>query len=114
VSRIWSICLAVAILGGTALAWARPPEGITPDPELHGWFESLKLPGTRLSCCSEADCRPADYRMRENGYEAWLDDKWTAIPAHTVLVGQSNPLGRAVVCRTSTGTILCFVPASQT
>jgi hypothetical protein len=70
-----------AFLAGTALAWARPPEGVPLDPAMHEWYQSLKEPGTNYPCCSEADCRPAEYRMGANGYEALLDDKWVAVPA---------------------------------
>ncbi|HTW51955.1 MAG TPA: hypothetical protein VME45_08690 [Stellaceae bacterium] len=104
----------VALLLGAALASARPPEGAPADPALHDWFQSLKLPGTPFSCCSMADCRPTDYRLGQSGYEAFLDDKWVPVPQEKVLVGYSNPVGRAVVCRTPNGTILCFVPASET
>jgi len=104
-----------AFLAGSALAWARPPEGVPIDPTMHEWYESLKEPGTSFSCCSEADCRPAEYRLGGNGYEAWLDDKWVAVPPEKVLVGYTNPVGRAVVCRSpANGSILCFVPASET
>jgi hypothetical protein len=102
-------------LAGTALAWARPPAGVTPDPALHEWYESLKEPGTTWPCCSEADCRPTDYRMGATGYEVWVDQKWLTVPREKVLVGYANPVGRAVVCRSpANGSILCFVPAGET
>ena len=109
-----TILLVTALLFGAALAWAKPPEGIPFDPVLHDWYQSLRMPGTLFSCCSMADCRPADYRLTPSGYEALLDGKWTAVPQERVLVGYSNPVGRAVVCRSENGTILCFVPASET
>jgi hypothetical protein len=103
-----------ALLAGTALAWARPPEGIVIDPALHDWYESLREPGTNYPCCSIADCRPTDYRMSDNGYEAWLDEHWVKVPEGRVLTGQPNPVGDAVVCRSpASGAILCFVPASE-
>jgi hypothetical protein len=107
-----TISVLAALMLGVTLAWARPPDGTPVDPALHQWYESLKMPGTPFSCCSIADCRPADYRMGKNGYEAFLDDKWVPVPQEKVLVGYSNPVGRAVVCRTQSGTILCFVPAN--
>ena len=111
--RYRSFCLALSLVSGTALAWARPPDGA--DPALHGWFESLKQPGTGFSCCSMADCRPTDYRLGADGYEALLDDKWVRVPAERVLVGHTNPVGRAVVCRSpANGSILCFVPGNET
>jgi len=109
-----TISVIVALILGAALASAHPPEGVSVDPALHDWFQSLKMPGTPFSCCSIADCRPTEYRMSESGYEAFLDNKWIPVPQDKVLVGYSNPVGRAVVCRTANGTILCFVPASET
>ncbi|HTZ36927.1 MAG TPA: hypothetical protein VMB84_12920 [Stellaceae bacterium] len=113
-SRIPIASIVVGLLLGSALAWARPPEGAN-DPVLHAWFESLKQPGTNYSCCSIADCRPTEYRLSQTGYEAYLDDHWIAVPDDKVLTGQTNPTGRAVVCRSpANGSILCFVPASET
>ena len=98
-----------------ALAWARPPDGVPIDPALRDWYESLREPGTAYPCCSVADCRPTDYRMGDSGYEAWLDEQWVQVPDDRVLKNQPNPVGRAVVCRSPVnGSILCFVPASQT
>ena len=110
--RLGTLCLCCATFAGIVLARAAPPEGA--DPALHGWFESLKQPGTGLSCCSIADCRPTEYRLAGNGYEAWLDHRWVRVPEDRVL-RQPNPVGRAVVCRSpANGSILCFVPASET
>lgn len=109
-----TIPLAVALVLAAALAWAAPPDGVPFDPALHDWYQSLRMPGTPFSCCSVADCRPTDYRLGTNGYEALLDGKWVAVPQEKVLVGYTNPVGRAVVCRSPNGAILCFVPASET
>jgi hypothetical protein len=115
VSRIPFASFAGALLVGAALAWARPPEGVPIDPTLHDWYESLREPGTAYPCCSIADCRPTDYRMGGSGYEAWLDEQWIQVPDDRVLKNQPNPVGRAVVCRSPVnGSILCFVPASET
>jgi len=54
---------------GIAASDAAPPENA--DPALHGWFESLKQPGSGVSCCSIADCRPVEYRLVAEGYEAY-------------------------------------------
>ena len=107
---LWFACLAVL---GTAASDAAPPENA--DPALHGWFESLKQPGSGVSCCSIADCRPVEYRLVAGGYEAFLDAKWVHVPDDKVLHGLSNPVARGIVCRSPiSGTILCFVPASET
>jgi hypothetical protein len=113
VASIRSAVTVSALLAAVAPARAQPPENA--DPALHGWFESLKQPGTGYSCCSIADCRPADYRLRAGGYEAWLDWRWVRVPDERILRGRPNPVGRAVVCRSPVnGAILCFVPANET
>jgi hypothetical protein len=107
---LWFACLAAL---GAAASDAAPPENA--DPALHGWFESLKQPGSGVSCCSIADCRPVEYRLVAGGYEAFLDTKWVHVPDDKVLHGLSNPVARGIVCRSPiSGTILCFVPASET
>ena len=107
---LWLASLAVLGIGASDAA---PPENA--DPALHGWFESLKQPGSGVSCCSIADCRPVEYRLVSDGYEAYLDTKWVHVPDEKVLHGTSNPVARGIVCRSPiSGTILCFVPASET
>jgi hypothetical protein len=92
---------------------AAPPENA--GPALAPWFESLKQPGTGIPCCSIADCRPVEYRLATDGYEALLDARWVRVPDDKILRGMSNPLARGVVCRSPiSGTILCFVPANET
>ena len=104
-----------AVIAGTALAWARPPEGGPVDPALHDWYESLKEPGTNFPCCSIADCRPVDYKLDPGGYEALVETRWVRVPDDKILHGKPNPTGRGVLCRSPiSGTILCFVPASET
>jgi len=93
-------------------ACAQPPDGA--NPSLHGWYESLKQPGTGASCCSIADCRPVDYRLAGDGYEAFLNAQWIRVPDDKVLRGIGNPTQRGVLCRSPSGIILCFVPASET
>lgn len=110
-----AIWIVAVLMAGAALAWARPPEGVPIDPTLHDWYESLKEPGTTYPCCSIADCRPTEYRMGDVGYEAYLDNQWIRVPDDRVLKNQPNPVGHAVVCRSpANGSILCFVPASET
>jgi hypothetical protein len=105
--------LATVALLGIAASDAAPPENA--DPALHGWFESLKQPGSGVSCCSIADCRPVEYRLVADGYEAYLDTKWVHVPDDKVLHGTVNLVARGIVCRSPiSGTILCFVPASET
>lgn len=111
--RFLPVTAAILLALGIASAVARAPDNA--DPMLHGWFESLKQPGSGASCCSIADCRPVDYRMAENGYEAFIDAAWVPIPEKRVLHGEPNPTARAILCRSPlSGAILCFVPANET
>jgi hypothetical protein len=108
-------CLAVAVVALLAAATARAAPPQDSDPTLNGWIESLKQPGTGVSCCSVADCGPVDYRLASEGYEALLDARWVRVPDGRILRGISNPMARGVLCRSPiSGTILCFVPANET
>jgi len=92
--------------------WTAPPEHA--DPTLAPWFNSLRQPGTGVSCCSIADCRPVDYRGGPAGYEVWIENAWHKVPADKVLDGKDNPVGRAVVCYTPALGIMCFVRGTET
>jgi hypothetical protein len=106
------IIAAASFLLVAIIAQARPPADA--DPALAPWFEGLQQPGTGISCCSIADCRPTDSRTAGDHYEAWIDNKWVAVPPEKVLPRSDNPMGRAVVCWTPQAGILCFVRAAET
>ena len=36
---------------------ADAPPGVHIDPDIAAWFQSLKIPGTDISCCGVGDCR---------------------------------------------------------
>jgi hypothetical protein len=93
-------------------AQAAPPENA--DPALSPWFQSLAVPGTGISCCSIADCRPTEYRAVDDHYEALIDGRWTYVPPRKVLDRTDNPVGRAVVCWTKERGVMCFVRGSET
>src|SRR5258708_29474038 len=93
-------------------AGAAPPENA--DRALSPWFQSLAVPGTGISCCSIADCRPVDYRTVDDHYEALIEDKWVVIPPRKVLDRTDNPVGRAVVCWTPERGVMCFVRGTET
>lgn len=97
------------ILSGSGRT-APPPNA---DPTLAPWFNSLRQPGTGVSCCSVADCRPVDYRPTKNGYEVWINDHWIPVPPDKVLDGRDNPVGRAVVCYTPALGVMCFVRGTE-
>ncbi len=108
--------LAVGVLLGCLLAApplraAPPPDA---DPALAPWFNSLRQPGSGISCCSIADCRPVDYRTVGDHYEAFIDGEWRKVPPDKVLTRVDNPTGRAVVCWTKYSGIMCFVLGPQT
>lgn len=91
---------------------AAPPEGA--DMSLAPWFGSLKQPGTGASCCSIADCRPADYRIMGDAYEVQLYGEWKKVPPDVILRRADNPTGRAVVCYTPYRGIMCFIRGPET
>jgi hypothetical protein len=93
-------------------ALAAPPENA--DPTLGPWYQSLKQPGSGVSCCSIADCRQVDYRTEGDHYEALIDGKWLLVPPERVLAHETNPTGHGVVCWTPWQGILCFVTAAET
>jgi hypothetical protein len=90
---------------------AAPPQNA--DPTLAPWFRSLLQPGTAISCCALADCRPADYRIKTDRYEVLLGGKWLAVPPDKILQRIDNPTGHAIVCWTPQRGIMCFVRATE-
>ena len=94
-----------------ATADAQPPANA--DPTLGPWFRSLLVPGTSISCCSVTDCRPTEYRIEADHYEALIGGNWIVVPADRILQRTDNPTGRAVVCWTPQRGILCFVRATE-
>jgi hypothetical protein len=103
---------AVMLALPATLIQASPPQDA--DQTLAPWFESLRQPGTGVSCCSIADCRMTDYRTAGDGYEAFIEDRWVPVPREKVLDHIDNPTGRAVVCYLPGMGILCFVRPAET
>lgn len=93
-------------------AHAKPPQNA--DPALAPWFQGLRQPGTGVSCCSIADCRPTEYRIKSDHYEVLIEERWLIVPPDKILQRMDNPTGRAIVCWTPQLGIMCFVPAAQT
>jgi hypothetical protein len=102
--------LAAALLLA-ASASAAPPQNA--DPALAPWFRSLLQPGTTISCCALADCRPTEYRIKADHYEALVGGNWLAVPPDKILQRTDNPTGRAIVCWTPQRGIMCFVRATE-
>jgi hypothetical protein len=103
--------VVAAWVGAASVAAAQPPDNA--DPSLAPWFQSLRQPGTGISCCSIADCRATEYRTNGDGYEALIDGAWLPVPADKVLHRIDNPIGRAVVCYMPGRGILCFVTPDE-
>ena len=110
---IRTLLLAGALLTLSAMQPGRAAPPDTADPALAPWFQSLKQPGTRVGCCSVADCRPVDSRIVGDHYEALIGGRWTEVPPERVLEHEPNPVGRAVACWTPQYGILCFVRPTE-
>lgn len=100
---------ALSLLAETAAA--RPPKDA--DMSLAPWFQSLRQPGTGMSCCSIADCRQTDFRIHDGQYQAMVDGSWQTVPKDTILDRMDNPTGRAVVCYTPYRGIMCFIKGPE-
>jgi hypothetical protein len=113
-------------------AFATPPPGVVPTPEMEAWFKSLKQPLTHSPCCTISDCRFIDFTIRDGHYEIEIEGWHYIVPTETILHGAASPIGGAVVCYTysefgvpvptgvlrhqaqDTVEILCFVPPRPT
>ena len=113
-------------------AFAAPPAGIVPTPELEAWFKALRQPVTKAPCCTISDCRFIDFTVRDGHYEVEIEGWRYVVPTETVLDGIASPVGGAVVCYTykafglpmpagiprdraqDTVEILCFIPPRPT
>ena len=117
---IWRLWLALAaalallvIAAGCYVARAQPPEHA--DPALAPWFQGLHTEDGQ-GCCSQADCRPVEYRPVGNHYEVLIGEqfpgvtepRWEEVPPEAVLNKHDNPTGRPIAC-VWYGKVLCFV-----
>jgi hypothetical protein len=103
-----ALLLLLGLLGVLPALGAPPPDA---DPTLAPWFQGLTSPSGG-SCCSLADCRPVDSRVRAGHYEALTEAGWIPIPDDKVIHPRSNPVGRAVLCASPVqpDLIYCFAP----
>jgi hypothetical protein len=105
-------CALFALLAVLApLAKGAPPENA--DPALAPWFRSLQG-NDGVSCCSIADCRATDDRVKDGHYEALIAGAWIPVPDDKVLRRTDNPTGRAVVCWLPNRGVMCFIAGSET
>jgi len=116
--RILSAVAALLIVVGIAAqhrdAAARPPENA--DTSLAPWFNSLRDPVNGVGCCSQADCRPVEYRLAAGHYEALIGrqfdvpkEHWEAVDPERILERTDNPTGRAIACWVPGIGVLCFI-----
>ena len=107
--------MAAVLLAGSLCARAAPPEDADPYTPTARWFRSL-YDADGNSCCSRADCRPTDYRVTAQGWEALIDRRfgvpeatWMPVPESKILKRTPNPIHRLVICYTRDRGILCAV-----
>ena len=108
----------VATMGlvlAAGIALGAPPPGASGDPALASWFRSL-TDYRGIGCCSEADCREVQYRIRGAAFEVFIDRKafgatapndWVEVQPQAILP-RENPLGVGVACYYG-GFVHCFV-----
>jgi hypothetical protein len=85
------------------------------------WFDSLKMPGTKASCCDVADCQAVEADWRQGAWWVLVNDRWRPVPESKVLKSPRSIDGSAYVCigpatwsvggpTPPEGPIYCFVP----
>ena len=50
----------------------------------HDIYSGLKDPSGHFSCCDEADCHPANYRITSAGVDMLVDGEWVRVPNHAI------------------------------
>jgi hypothetical protein len=98
--------------GSACVAVAAPPEGADPLSPMGEWYRSLMSPKTGGSCCSIADCRPAEARQVHNGWQIKVAGTLLPVPPEIVLK-RDTPDGRPIAC-IAAGIVFCFVPPAGT
>jgi hypothetical protein len=123
IGKRWLIPLsALAVALGGAMVHGRPPDNA--DPALSPWFQGLTDPVGGGSCCSQADCRPVEYRTAGDHFEVLIgkqygedvEPHWEPVEPERVLRKTDNPTGRAIACWLpyTTPKVLCFVRPAET
>ena len=59
----------------------------------HNWYQTLKQPGTNVSCCNNTDCRPTMSRVVDGAVQVVLDGDWTPVPSEKILKTPAPDLG---------------------
>ena len=127
-----AMAVAFIFTGGTK-AWAQDGHHGQGHAENHGWYEKLKQPGSKASCCNtqktlpngtiEGDCRPTrayqvsegrkcgSHSVPEGSWCALIDGRWTPVPPRVVLK-ELAPDGNSHICANPSGVIFCFLGGS--
>lgn len=73
----------------------------------HDWYAGLRIPGTKVSCCNDKDCRPVEHRYGPGGSdEIFVGGQWRPIDRRALLDNASpdglwhacgGPLPRCVI-----------------
>jgi hypothetical protein len=108
VARLSSALLAAA-------CWSAALAG-----ERGDWFKSLKMPGTKASCCDVGDCHATEADWRDGEWWAIVHGEWRVVPQSKILASPFSIDGAAYVCTGSPAwtigepetkpPIYCFVP----
>jgi len=111
-SSIFLTGLAAALLPAHAEERGGPGATAIANGESRGaWFESLKQPGSGLSCCDISDCRRTEAEWRGGNDGKWwatVNGIWTPIPHDKELTKRSID-GDAYVCASPNRYVYCFV-----
>lgn len=110
IALAWAVALSVLGAGRPALPyWDGGGNG-----EHAAWFNSLKQPGTAISCCGTGDAfRVASYKVDGDHYAARLTDGRTIPIPNERMLREANPIGEAIVFIDGSGKVLCFVKAPE-
>jgi hypothetical protein len=101
--------LIFPLLGGASPAFAQDAQ-----ESLGAWFQSLRVPGTPISCCDESDCKRTKARIGPAGYEALTPDgHWISVPESAIIRGKPNLAREAVLCLVPPSAVYCFVPDTE-
>ena len=116
----WAIIFTLgALVLGVMVALA-----LSAEPDRGAWFKSLKMPGTKTSCCDVADCKKTEAEWKGDGWTAIVRGVWRNIPDEKVLEHPKSLDGEAYVCSAdisaaakeeyrAQATIFCFIPPSM-
>ncbi len=78
-----------------------PPE----HQQLHiEFYSKLTRPGTKMSCCNDKDCRPAQHRLNAGEHEFFVGGKWVRVAKQWIIEDKLTPDGRSHWCGINEGT----------